>query len=126
MTWRILIPLETPSQNTTERGHNWRARAHATKERRTMWRMFCIGQMAHHGVPPAKGKRSMHILSYRKRRCADIANLIGGAKACVDGLADAGLVTDDRDSKARITYAQEVASKSPNKQPCTIIEIEDI
>lgn len=74
-------------------------------------------------LPRATGHRSIHIIAYRLRRCADVANLIGGAKPCVDGLVDAGLLVDDRDSMATITYEQQVASKSPTGLPHTTIQI---
>jgi hypothetical protein len=83
-------------------------------------------EMRRAGVVRADGPRALHIISYRARRCSDTANLIGGAKACIDGMTDAGLLVDDRDSMARITYEQQVSSKSPTKKPHTVLIIEDI
>lgn len=120
------IMAEIPSQNVTEKGRDWRVRAAKTKVYRNLWRVLCASGMAQVSIPPATGPRLVHIVSYRRQRCKDIANLIGGAKACIDGMADAGLVQDDRDSKARITYQQNVASASPTRQPCTLIHVEDI
>ena len=120
------ILAEIPSQNVTEKGRNWRGRAAKTKARRNLWRMLCASGMAQAGIPRATGPRLVHVVAYRRQRCKDIANLIGGAKACIDGMADAGLMQDDRDSKARITYQQDVASASPTRQPCTLIHVEDI
>jgi hypothetical protein len=122
---KIVIPLEIPSQNETEKGRCHFARARRTKFRRHAWATCCRVEMAVGHILPATGARRLHITAYRRRRCMDIANLIGGAKACIDGLVDAGLLLDDRDAKARITYAQELASKSPLGRglACTVIDI---
>ena len=70
----ISIPYEIPSQNHTNKSH-WSARSRAvTLVARYVhifgWK-FCN----------AKGPRSLHVLSYRRRLCTDSANLIGGAKS---------------------------------------------
>lgn len=120
------IPVEIPSQNQTGKGRTWRVRAAGVKRLRVLW--CCWGRvvMGEAKVPKATGRRSLHIVAYRKQRCADIGNLIGGAKACIDGLVDAGLLVDDRDTKACITYEQHSAGKSPTKKPHTILRIADI
>ena len=119
----LQIPVEIPTQNVTERGRTWRARAAATKKRRAAWRTLCSRKMMIEGVAPAEGPRSIHIIAYRSQRCKDIANLIGGAKACIDGLVDARLLLDDQDSMASITYEPRVASTSPTTRPHTTIQI---
>lgn len=123
---RFIIPAQVPSQNETEKGRSWRGRAAKTKDRRNLWRVLCASGMSRAGIPIATGPRLIHVVAYRRQRCRDIANLIGGAKACIDGMVDAGLMLDDRDSKARITYQQGVASESPTREPCTLIHVEDI
>lgn len=123
---KLEIPLEIPTQNATERGRTWRARAAGTKSRRNTWCHWCRSKMVIAGVKEAKGKRWLHVIAYRSQRCADIANLIGGFKSCLDGLVDAGLLMDDRDILAEITYEQQVASKSPTKKPHTTIIISDL
>lgn len=120
------ILAEIPSQNVTEKGRSWLGRAAKTKARRNLWRILCASGMAQVRIPAATGPRLVHIVAYRRQRCKDIANLIGGAKACVDGMVDAGLMLDDQDSKARITYQQDVASASPTRQPCTLIRVHNI
>lgn len=122
----IQIPHEIPSQNTTGIGRTWQARASGIKKLRTLWRLVTGNQMRLAFAPRATGPRSMHIIAYRTQRCADIANLIGGAKSCIDGMVDAGLLLDDRDSLARITYEQQVASKSPTKKKHTTIIVTDL
>lgn len=120
------IPLEIPSQNKTNKGLNYWVRAAATKRTRRLWAEHCRIAMLRGGIPRATGKRRMHVLAYRKRKCYDIENLIGGAKACVDGIVDAGLLVDDRIKMATITYAQELASKSPTGKPHTVIFVREI
>ena len=120
---KLLIPMEAPSQNNLG-GKNWRVRAAATKRTRAKWKLFTASQMNTYGIGKAYGPRTIHITAYRKQRCRDIANLIGGMKACVDGMVDAGLLVDDCILYSTITYDQGTASQSPTKKPCTIIEVE--
>lgn len=120
------IPQEIPSQNNTGKGRTWQARAAGIKKARSLWRLATTIEMRRAGAVRATGPRSMHIIAYRTQRCADIANLIGGAKAVIDGMVDAGLLLDDRDSMARITYEQRVASKSPTKKKHTTIIVTEI
>ena len=122
----LQIAAEIPSQNATGAGRTWRARAAAIKKVRTLWRTWAMVEMRRTGVTKATGPRALHIIAYRTQRCADIANLIGGAKACIDGMTDAGLLIDDRDSLARITYEQQVASKSPTKTKHTTVQVTDL
>lgn len=126
--WALTIPLEVPSQNQTERGRCHFARARRTKHTRAAWACCCRSEMARLGIPVATGKRSLRVLAYRKRLCLDIANLIGGFKACADGLVDAGLLQDDRNTKALITYDQSLASWSPLGPgvPCAVIDVSDL
>jgi hypothetical protein len=121
----IIVHLEAPSQNNIG-GRTWRARAGATKTTRANWRMMTASQMTAHGIAKATGHRSLAIVAYRKQRCRDIANLIGGMKACIDGMVDAGLLVDDCGDMATITYDQGTASQSPTGKPCTVIEVDDI
>lgn len=127
MTWTIIIPAEVPSQNETEKGRCHFARARRTKERRRAWCFWCGSEIVRADIPLATGKRRLHVIAYRKRLCSDIANLIGGFKACADGLVDACLLQDDRDTKAMITYEQQLASASPlgRGKTCTLLQIKD-
>lgn len=120
------IPLQIPSQNETGKGLTWRTRAAAIKRLRMQWKSFVWHEMLVMYCAIASGPRKIHIIAYRKRRCMDIANLIGGAKACVDGMVDAGLLMDDRDSMAQITYDQRLASESPTGKAMTILQVSDI
>jgi hypothetical protein len=120
----LQIPFEIPSQNTTDRGRTHHARAAKKRGIRNAWALYTRSEMNRLGVPAPDGPRRLHIIAYRTQRCHDTSNLIGGAKACVDGMADAGLVLNDRDSLAHITYEQQVASKSPTRRPHTTIQID--
>ena len=125
MIWFLTIPLEIPSQNSLKARH-WQALARATKQRRAAWRWAGIQAMQAAGCPVATGPRSVHIIAYRRQRCRDIANLVGGAKACIDGLVDAGLLIDDRDAMATISYAQDVLSAKPGRCPCAVLTVSDL
>jgi Holliday junction resolvase RusA-like endonuclease len=118
---RLAIPLEIPSQNVTDRMH-WRTR---TRHIQT-WRIHVAAAARRIGATEATGPMAVRIISYRRRRITDAANLVGGAKATVDALTRAGLIQDDSDDQARITYEQRLASEHPTGRPCTIIELEPI
>ncbi len=114
----LLIHLETPSLNTRERWHWSRQRREVTA-----WTQQFTYAQRPGGMDRAIGKRLVVITSFRKQRCRDEANLIGGCKGMIDGLVRAGLLVDDSIKLATFTYAQDVASKSPTGQPCTRIII---
>lgn len=122
----IRIPLQAPSQNDFSAYRDWRARSRATRSIRMAWASACRVLMAAKGIPKAVGPRRLHVIAYRKQKCRDIANLSGGLKPAIDGLVDAGLLIDDADELARITYAQGVRSESPTRDVLTIIQVENI
>jgi hypothetical protein len=101
---------------------HWHKRNRLKKQWR--WAILCETNT----VPrPATGKRAVTILSYRKRRITDHANLVGGAKLVVDAIRDAGLIVDDSDKWMVAAYKQELASKSPypfDGKESTVISIE--
>ncbi len=117
----LLIPVEVPSMNKRERMH-W---AQQRREVATWERWFRHIQRPG-GMDKATGKRLVKIHAYRRQRCHDEANLIGGCKGLIDGLVRAGLLVDDDRAHATFTYAEDVASKSPTKKPCTRILIEEV
>ncbi len=116
----LLIPAEVPSQNKRERWH-W------SKQRREVsgWERWFAYAMRPGRLDVATGKRKVHIHAFRRQRCRDEANLIGGCKGLIDGLVRAGLLVDDDRAHATFTYAEDVASKSPTGKPCTKITIEE-
>jgi hypothetical protein len=116
----LLIPAETPSANTRERWHWSQQRREVT----TWARWFAYAQRPA-GLDKAKGKRLVKIHAFRRQRCRDEANFISGCKGLIDGLVRAGLLVDDSREWATFTYAEDVASKSPTKKPCTRVQIEE-
>lgn len=112
------IPLETPSQNVTDRMH-WRARSKLKGQ--WLYRILAACGGMH---SPLMIRKRVEILAYRKRLITDRGNLIGGCKLVVDAIRDAGLIFDDSDKWATIDYRQELASKSPTGRACTYITIE--
>ena len=126
MKYAFAIPYEVPSQNVTARRH-WRHNYQDVDRTNRLARI--MGNEACH----AKKRRSVTITSYRTRRITDHANLVGGCKSLVDGLVRAGVLVDDSDRLASITYAQAVLSQMPVDlqlkfagRPCTLIEVEDM
>jgi len=121
MSWTLTIPIEIPSQNVTNKWH-W------SKEQRHLKHCVILMRNAGSGlIPPATIKRSCHILAFRKQRCSDIGNLIGGAKWFVDALVKVGLLVDDKDKMAAISYDQSTLRHSPTPGvACTVITLEDI
>lgn len=118
------IPYNIMSQNTRDSLH-WSKRNRDTKKAEGMIRL-------RPRAPKANGMRDVWITSYRSQRCADIANLIGGAKGLIDAIVRAGLLVDDSDKFAHIHYEQFPLSKMPpdlaeqfSGRPCTTISLED-
>ena len=112
------IPFEVPSQNVCERRH-WSARRKEQETLAILLRIHC---------PPFKrvtAQRLVSIRAYRKRKCRDLANLIGGCKGLVDALVTAGLLVDDSEKWARFEYAQDLASVLKHKTPMTGITISE-
>lgn len=121
MSWTLTIPVEVPSQNRTNEWH-WSMRHKHTKRCG-----FLLVQAGGLKLPKATGKRSCHILSFRRQRCHDIANLVGGAKGLVDAIVRIGLLVDDKDSLAALSYDQSTLRHSPTPGvACTVITLADI
>jgi hypothetical protein len=115
---RIHVGLVVHSQNVTDRLH-WAQRAKLKK----MWTNWLLRLTSN--VPrPATGKRAVTILSYRRRRITDHANLVGGAKLVIDAIRDAGLIVDDSDQWMIASYGQELARLSPDGRESTVVIIE--
>ena len=119
MTIRLLLPIVIPGQNTRERWH-W------TKQRREVKQWAAWARSMTTPAQAAKGKRRVRIVSYRRQRFHDRANLVGGCKGLIDGLVEAGLLVDDRIGLMEATYEQDVVVNSPDRKPVTLIEIEDL
>lgn len=123
---RYIVNVAIPSQNDTEREH-WSVK-HRRSQKVESWlrSLMCPAEAL-----DEPRKRSVHVISYRRRRCSDIANLIGGAKGHIDALTRCKLLWDDSDEWAAITYEQQTLRGSPVRsygkgQPCTLFIVEDI
>lgn len=120
------IPYEVPSLNKTSRQH-WRSRVRDVN--------LCTALCRTHGweASGASIRRLVTITSYRKQKCRDIQNFIGGCKSLNDGLVRAGILVDDSDGWATFTYRQFILSELPDelikkhgKRPLTVIEVNDV
>jgi len=112
----LTIPAPAPWVSANDRSH-W-----ATKARRTHHWRIAAGILARATTPnllrtPVAITVTVHRVSARK---ADATNLAPTAKACIDGLVDAGWLPDDDDT--RITSTTFVAGH-PRKPPALTITI---
>jgi hypothetical protein len=91
-TWTVELPAGIPLLNANRRQH-WAVKARITRDLRQV--AFVCARRDR--VPPLK--RAHIIAEYRppNRRRRDVHNLMLSAKACVDGLVDAGVLPDDSD-----------------------------
>lgn len=113
----LRLPLTIPSQNVRDRWH-WRGRHAEMLNWHLVLRAYVRASRTQ--LPAPVGKRRVHIVSIRRQRCRDDANLRGGAKGLVDAIVRTGLLRDDSDAFARITYAQETLQ---GRQPQTIVTV---
>lgn len=103
-------------ENLGQNAHvHWRVKAAATKDARETWgiatadtlegrafwnvRLTFNAYFCRRRPGPGKTGQLMPVLGYRPR---DLDNLVAAMKPAIDGLVDAGLVTDD--DKTRVRY----------------------
>lgn len=108
---RIIIPGLLPSQNVRERSH-WATRRRQEKR----WERAILWQTGIEDGTTSR-RRKVRIISFRRQRITDHANLVGGAKGLVDCLVRAGLLVDDSDRWASISYDQGLRSDPRNPLP---------
>lgn len=108
-----LIGYEVPSQNTYN-GWHWSKR-HRDTQQLERWIRTIAG--VH---PPADGHRYLHIHRVCRQRITDNANLRGGAKGLVDAVKRAGLIQDDKDQLATITYSQATRGSGKSRTVITV------
>jgi hypothetical protein len=113
-----LVGYEVPSQNVTMRRHHMAE--HRDRIKLERWIRILSAS-----APKATSPRLLHILSIRKRLITDDANLRGGCKGLVDAIVAAGLLVDDKDSKAKIHYSQQTLAQAGVTKPTTVITVED-
>lgn len=117
---RIIIPGLLPSQNVRERSH-WAVRRRQEK----LWERSILWQTGIEDGTTSR-RRKVRIISFRRQRITDHANLVGGAKGLIDCLVRAGLLVDDSDRWASISYDQGLRSDPRNPMPgadCIVVEI---
>lgn len=119
---RLHIAGLLPSQNVRERQH-W-----ALRRKIERWMEWSIRQQISVGDTTTSRRRTVRVTSYRRQRITDVANLIGGAKGLIDCLVRAGLLVDDSDRWASISYHQRLRSHPENPEPgrdAIVVEVED-
>ena len=91
-TYTVELPAGMPLLNANRRPH-WAAKAKLTRALREA-ALVCARRDQ---VPPLK--RAHIVAEYRPpdRRRRDVHNLFPSAKAAIDGVVDAGVLTDDAD-----------------------------
>lgn len=90
MTWRLVITLASPSQNTREKQH-WTLRKYG----KAMWWKAIRAAPGFLLVPRATGKRRLTVERHARGVPQDPSNTIGGAKGIIDDLVQLGLLVDD-------------------------------
>jgi hypothetical protein len=119
---RLIIHGLLPSQNRRERAH-WRARRRQEKS----WDLSIRCQVSVEDTTTSR-RRAVKVISYRRQRITDCANLVGGAKGLIDCLVRAGLLVDDSDRWCSISYHQRLRSHADNPdhgRDCIVVEVED-
>lgn len=122
----LLINREVQSGNKLAYGH-WRHRMKDKQAWMILIKSFLLRSLTSlaSDAQQPKGKRSVHVLGYRKR-ILDDDNFIAGFKHGRDCLVTLGLLKDDNATWCSFTYEQQLASKHPSKRPCTFITIQDL
>ncbi len=97
MTITITLPL--PTKHMLAQVHakgNWRARYSATHPARVAARMLATNALGRRDNPRWKRARFSYRFYWGDRRRRDPSNALAACKAIQDGIADAGIVEDDR------------------------------
>ena len=90
----ITIPLPPRCLSPNGRVH-WAKKAKATKEHRSA--AFWAAKEALDGPPPGWLTASLKVVAYfTTRRMPDPTNFMSSLKAAEDGIADAGIIVNDR------------------------------
>lgn len=107
-SWSFHVPRDLQSMNrhvVNDRG-GWRYR-----KERDGWHSDFHAMRVVHRIPPATSVSRRRVTIVRvyngRQQEMDHANLVGGAKACVDALKLAGLIFDDKAQWLEDHYQQE-------------------
>ncbi len=111
----LVIPYAWQSHNTYNQWH-WSRRHKDTKLAEGMI-VDALIQARIQRPPMACNKpMALHLIRYCRQACTDDANLRGGGKSLVDAIKRVGLIKDDSDEWATITYEQIAPlSKCPHR-----------
>lgn len=123
--FRIELPPGTALLSANGR-ENWHARAAVTKNLRETARV--LARNAH--VPPL-GRVKVRVWYYPPdRRRRDTSNLFPSLKACLDGIVDAHIITDDEDTVVRsvefLPASGDDGEKLIVKKGQLVIELEEL
>lgn len=112
---RIVVPTPGPLLNANERLH-WRARATRTKQ----WRDAAYVATRATRAPAMAGAHVTVWVRFPTNHRRDVGNYFVTAKACLDGIVDAGLLTDDRDG---IVTGPDMRRELPNGPVRVTVEL---
>ena len=117
-TWTVELPAGMPLLNANRRQH-WAAKAKLTRALREA--ALVCARRDH--VPPLQ--RAHIVVEYRPpdRRRRDVHNLFPSAKACVDGVVDAGVLRDDAD---QYLIGPDMRLGEPEKQGRLVLHITEL
>lgn len=113
MIHEITISKQVRSRNELDKMH-WSTRHRETKD----WEMLIRLEGFKGKVPKATTRMGITILSYRKARIKDDANLRGGCKPIIDALKRLGAIVEDSDEWIDDEYVQAV-----DRNPRTVIRL---
>jgi len=94
-TIKITVPIPSNKLSPHAKGH-WRAKSALTKKTREAARLMALVALDGR-TPPMWSLTTASMVGYFPSRCRwDHFNLIGAMKPTLDGIADAGIVENDR------------------------------
>lgn len=102
-SWRLQLPAPTQWVSANDRSH-WASKARLVKEWRAAGALWARSKRLPHITEPVQITAWVHRTD---RRRADAHNRLPTVKAAIDGLVDAGVLTDDSDQ-----YVTAVAMKA--------------
>lgn len=94
---QLPLPPREVSQNAASPG-NWRRKAKATKEYRTLAKMESLATRVPMSCPWRSARVSIFFY-YPDRRRRDLLNFLASCKAAIDGIVDADVLVDDDEIK---------------------------
>lgn len=124
-TYRLMLAMDAPSQNKLYKMRNHHAARALYKRLRDEAHKQFVYERHIHGIPLAKGKRSVtwcRILGPRQK-LFDEPNFVGGLKPIIDGMVRSSLIIDDKPEYYVGSYRQD--STRRNEGPALVVNIEE-